>query len=105
MRGDGLRGGPRGFGGFAGDPMRGQDFAGRPFGPRAGMNGGPRDGMTGGPRDGRDGPPSRDGPGRDGAGPDGAGMPNIVARLDQIERRLDVIIRQISNERREPSPR
>jgi len=92
MRGgpDAVRGGPRGFGGFAAGPTRGPDFDGRPFGPR--------DGMAGGPRDGRDGP-GRDR--RDGAGPDG-GMPNVVARLEQIERRLDAIIRQISNERREP---
>jgi hypothetical protein len=92
---DGMRGGPRGFGGFAGGPMRGPDFGGgRPFGPRDG---------AGGPRDGRDGGPGRDGARRDG-GPDG-GMPNVVARLEQIERRLDAIIRQISNERREPPPR
>jgi hypothetical protein len=30
-------------------------------------------------------------------------MPNVVARLDRIERRLDAIIRQISDER--PAPR
>jgi hypothetical protein len=32
-------------------------------------------------------------------------MPNVVARLEQIQRRLDAIIRQISDERREPPPR
>jgi hypothetical protein len=94
-----MRGGPRGFGGFAGGPRR-PDFGGRAFGPRDGI-------MADGPRDGRDGP-GRDGPPRDGMARDGArdgGMPNIVARLEQIERRLDTIIRQISNERREPPPR
>ena len=54
-----------------------------------------------GPRDDRDGP-GRDG--RDGADRE-SGMPNVVARLEQIERRIDAIIRQISNERREPPPR
>jgi len=74
--------------------MRGPDFGGsRPFGPR--------DPAASGPRDGRDGP-GRDG--RDGADRDG-GMPNVVARLEQIERRLDAIVRQISNERRESPPR
>ena len=72
--------------------MRGPDFGGQPLGPR--------DGMAGGPRDGRDGP-GRDR--RDSAERDG-GMPNVVARLEQIERRLDAIIRQISNERRQPPP-
>ena len=90
------------------DFRRGPDgFAGGPQGPRDGGRFG--DGerfLAGGP--GR-GPAMADrgiGPPRgdrfDGAtsqNRDGGGMPNVVARLEQIERRLDAIMRQISDER------
>lgn len=64
-------------------PPRGPAFAQRGFGPP------PRDGM--------------DGPGR--GNHIGGEAPNMVGRLDQIEHRIDALIREISDLKREPPPR
>lgn len=101
--------GPRPGRGPQSDFRRGpQRLAGGPPGARGGFRDGERyrdDGSPRGPAfaDRPMGPPRGD---RFDGGPPNRGgdaMPNVVARLDRIERRLDAIIRQISDER--PAPR